>query len=249
MKSERTAGSIVLRIALYLALFVVFAFLLAGPGSRLAWWDFRTGFAILRFGFYGAVFALILWVIGIYLERRNRSWKTLLKQVPTLLVILTLIFIPLSLIRSAKMLPRIHDITTDFENPPSFNAILPLRKDSPNTAEYGGTEVSILQQKAYPDIKPLFLSISPDQVFKLALGRAKELNWQIVNADSSERRIEATDTTFWFGFKDDIVIRITPSPQGGSRVDLRSVSRIGLSDVGTNARRIRHFIEKFPQSN
>jgi len=64
---------------------------------------------------------------------------------------------------------------------------------------------------------------------------------ELVASDPVAGRIEATDTTFWFGFKDDIVVRVAPAP-GGSRVDVRSTSRVGLSDVGTNAARIRKYL-------
>ena len=69
------------------------------------------------------------------------------------------------------------------------------------------------------------------------------MGWQIVDANAREGRIEATATTFWFGFKDDVVVRIVPAP-GGSRVDVRSVSRVGVSDVGANAKRVRDFLQK-----
>jgi uncharacterized protein (DUF1499 family) len=71
------------------------------------------------------------------------------------------------------------------------------------------------------------------------------MNWRIVEGNPSERRIEAVATTRWFGFKDDIVIRISPAANGGSVLDIRSVSRVGLSDLGTNARRIRTFLKTF----
>lgn len=72
-------------------------------------------------------------------------------------------------------------------------------------------------------------------------------NWYRIA--KAEGRIEATATTRWFGFKDDVVIRIVPSAVNGSRVDIRSVSRVGLSDVGTNARRIRTFLKKFAEAS
>ena len=72
---------------------------------------------------------------------------------------------------------------------------------------------------------------------------ARELGWEIAAAVSGEGRIEATDQTFWFGFKDDVVVRVRAA-DGGSRVDVRSVSRVGRSDVGTNARRIRRFLQR-----
>ena len=81
--------------------------------------------------------------------------------------------------------------------------------------------------------------LPPDRAFEPALSAAREMGWEIVDAASKDGRIEATDTTFWFGFKDDVVIRITPTPEG-SRIDVRSLSRVGRSDVGTNAKRIWH---------
>jgi uncharacterized protein (DUF1499 family) len=87
------------------------------------------------------------------------------------------------------------------------------------------------------------LSIPPNEAFTRALAVAQERGWQIVNADQSGGRIEATDTTRWFGFEDDVVVRLTPWGSG-TRVDVRSVSRIGRSDVGTNARRIRRYLDE-----
>jgi len=91
----------------------------------------------------------------------------------------------------------------------------------------------------------MMLPVPPAQAFDRALQTAREMGWTVVDSNSGEGRIEATDTTFWFGFKDDIVIRITPADQG-SRIDLRSVSRVGRSDVGTNAKRIRKYLKKLP---
>lgn len=87
----------------------------------------------------------------------------------------------------------------------------------------------------------------PPQAFEQALRTAKNMGWTIVNSNPGEGRIESTDTTFWFGFKDDIVIRITAAGQE-SRVDVRSVSRVGRSDVGTNAKRIRRFLQKLKKA-
>lgn len=147
--------------------------------------------------------------------------------------------------RIAKMLPMIHDITTDTENPPKFVSILPLRRDAPNPSDYGGPEIAAKQHAAYPDIRPYLADAAPAQVYEYALDAARRMGWQVVAGNGAEGRIEAVATTRWFGFKDDIVIRIAPSPPGGrgSRLDIRSVSRVGLSDVGTNARRIRAFLK------
>ena len=102
------------------------------------------------------------------------------------------------------------------------------------------------QRAAYPDLQPLTLAERPDAAFQRALNAARELGWEIVAAVPNEGRIEATDTTMWFGFKDDIVVRITPI-NGSSRIDVRSVSRLGQGDLGKNAGRIRAYLRRLQQ--
>jgi len=139
--------------------------------------------------------------------------------------------------------PPIHDISTDLEHPPQFVAVLPLRAGAPNPAVYGGPEVAAAQREGYPDLHSLVVHLAPGAAFARALASARAMGWTMVAADSAAGRIEATATTRWFGFKDDVVIRVEPDP-AGSRVDVRSVSRVGQSDVGTNARRIRTYLAR-----
>jgi uncharacterized protein (DUF1499 family) len=136
--------------------------------------------------------------------------------------------------------PPIHDITTDLENPPAFQAVVPLRAESPNSLERPDT-LAAQQREGYPDLAPVTLSMAPDQAFDRALAVAQDKGWEIVTADKAAGLIEGTDTTRFFGFKDDVVIRLTPWGSG-TRVDMRSVSRVGRSDVGTNAQRIEDFL-------
>jgi uncharacterized protein (DUF1499 family) len=142
-----------------------------------------------------------------------------------------------------KMLtvPRIHDVTTDTEDPPQFVALLTTRQASVNGAEYGGPAVAAMQKKGYPDVIPLLMPDSPERAFPHIEAAARGLGWHIVAAAPAEGRLEATDTTPLFRFKDDIVVRVVPA-LNGSLVDVRSVSRIGHSDLGANAKRIRAFI-------
>ena len=98
-----------------------------------------------------------------------------------------------------------------------------------------------------PDLAAITLPLPPDQVFDRALAAAQDAGWELVTADKGTGRIEATDTTRWFGFKDDVVVRLAPG-ESGTRVDVRSVSRVGGSDVGTNARRIREYLERLQAS-
>jgi uncharacterized protein (DUF1499 family) len=150
---------------------------------------------------------------------------------------------------TAKQVPKIHDITTDTEDPPVFVSVLALRKDAPNSTIYGGPEIAAQQHAAYPDVRPLVSDIPPAQAYERARSAARKMCWTIVDENQAEGRIEATATTRWFGFKDDVIIRIAPAAGNGSRVDVRSVSRVGLSDVGTNARRIRAFLKKFAEAS
>jgi uncharacterized protein (DUF1499 family) len=147
----------------------------------------------------------------------------------------------------ARSVPMIHDITTDTDSPPQYDAILKLRKNALNPVAYSGQEVANQQHKAYPDIAPLLLDVEPEKAFEYSLKTAKDLGWTIISKNEDKGLIEATDTTFWFGFTDDIVIRISPQDKG-SRIDLRSLSRVGKSDVGANAKRIREFLKTMKNS-
>ena len=144
----------------------------------------------------------------------------------------------------ARTLPMIHDISTDTTNPPIFASAHVLGVERMNTLVYGPEGIADVQREAYPDVRPIEASTSPHETFNRAIDVAQELGWEVVSEDRDNRQIEAVDTSFWFGFKDDIAIRIAPR-QTGSLVDLRSISRVGLSDVGVNASRIIAFTERF----
>ncbi|MBA3658396.1 MAG: DUF1499 domain-containing protein [Gemmatimonadales bacterium] len=223
-----------------LAIFAVALLGIASWGTGAGTWPFRTGFTLLRWaailGLAVAAAALVQLVVP--------RWRL---SVPLLLLALLLgvaaFVTPFRWMRLARVVPPIHDITTDTADPPAFATVLPLRASAPNSAEYGGPEIAAQQRAAYPDLGPVDLAAPPADAFRRALEAARGMGWQIVAADSAAGRIEATATTRWFHFKDDVVIRIRPAA-GGSRVDVRSVSRVGQSDVGTNARRIRSYLAR-----
>jgi uncharacterized protein (DUF1499 family) len=219
---------------------------LAGPAYRVGVLSLANAFTLLQWAAYAGVAAVILGAIAAGLAYRRHSRVQMLVAAPALLAGLIAVGVPFEFQRRARAVPPIHDISTDLENPPMFETIVPLRADAPNSLERS-SEVTELQRKGYPDLAPVTLPVPLDQAFDRALTRAQEEGWQIATADKSTGRIEATDTTPWFGFKDDIVVRLTPWG-AGTRVDLRSVSRIGRSDIGTNARRIRHYLDLL-QSN
>lgn len=225
-------------LALGLALAAALLLLAAGPGSRFDLWGFRTGFSLMRWAAYLGLAAVALGVAGLVLHRSGVG-----PAVAALLIGGGAALIPLHWSRQGRNVPPIHDISTDTERPPSFVAILPLRADAANPAAYGGAEVAAAQRTAYPDIAPLSVAMDPRAAFQRAETVARDMGWAIVAAEPDEGRIEATATTPWFGFKDDVVVRIE-GEGGGSRVDVRSVSRVGRSDMGTNAARIRKFLAR-----
>lgn len=236
-------GCIVLFSGMGLAGVALVLLLSAGIGTRFGLWHFRTGFALLKYAAYIGSIAALASGAGIFLSVGVSRKKCMVLGTAAFVAALTTVVIPLYWKFAASRVPRIHDISTDTANPPGFIVLLPLRKDATNPPEYGGAEIAIKQHAAYPDIKPLLLNLPADQAFARAAAAARDLRWQIVAELPGEGRIEATDTTRWFGFTDDIVIRITPAG-GRSVIDVRSLSRVGVSDVGTNARRIRTFLQK-----
>jgi uncharacterized protein (DUF1499 family) len=138
--------------------------------------------------------------------------------------------------------PPIHDITTDPDNPSAFVVAAPLREAAgPDRVAYEGARIAEQQRLAYPEIAPLILAMAPGAAFNRALDAAQRMGWTILAADDAVGRIEASDRSRWFGFTDDIVIRISASGTG-SRVDLRSSSRLGRSDLGVNAARIGNYL-------
>jgi uncharacterized protein (DUF1499 family) len=218
----------------------------AGPAYRLELADLDHAFAVLRWGAWAGLAAVFIALIGAWMTRPGTRRHGFALTLAGIVMGAVAFGVPFMMLQSAKTLPPIHDITTDTENPPRFVAIIPLRKASPNPVEYQGAGISHQQRTAYPDIQPVTITEAPDAAFNRALDTARQLGWQIVAAIPDEGRIEATDTTIWFGFKDDIVVRVTPTG-AGSRIDVRSVSRVGQGDLGKNAARIRVYLQRLQQ--
>jgi uncharacterized protein (DUF1499 family) len=230
-------------LALVLALLVSLGLALSGLGHRWGWWGVRAAFGLLRGSAYAGIGAGLVSLAALALALRGRVWRQALLAVMALVLAVTAAAVPSAFRRAAGRVPPIHDLTTDTENPPRFLAVLPLRERAPNSVDYPGPVVAGQQRAAYPDLAPLRVAAPPERVFERAVAVARGLGWEIVAAVPAEGRLEATDTTPWFGFKDDVVVRVTPSG-AGTRVDVRSVSRVGRSDLGVNARRIRTFLDR-----
>ena len=235
---------IVARIPLLIALIAIAVLALSGVGVRQGWWTYRLGFQFLEWSAYAGLAAAAAAVVAMAFPRL-RSGAVAYLSIGMVIGLVTG-YLPWQWKQQAQTLPKIHDISTDLVNPPQFVKILPLRAMAPNPAEYGGPEIATAQKSGYPDIQPRELALAPTNAFARALAAAKAMGWELVDANAGKGMIEATATTLWFGFKDDVAIRITPTATG-SRIDMRSVSRVGRSDVGANAARVREFFGKLAE--
>ena len=213
---------------------------LPGPLYKYGVVDLGSAFTGFKFGVFAGIAALILLVLQILFKRKT---VTLGSTIMALLLSTIAIAIPLSMLNKGRSVPPIHDISTDLVNPPEFVAIAPLRADAPNPVEYAGVEVATQQRAAYPELQTLNYTQSKSELVEATKQAIDHLGWQLVNIDTNQGIIEATDRTMWFGFKDDVIVRITDN--GSERlVDIRSKSRVGGSDLGKNAERIHGFIEE-----
>jgi uncharacterized protein (DUF1499 family) len=236
------------RFCLFLgALGAVFAAMIL-LGARLGLWQPITGFGLYRNYFTPLVGAVaVLGVIAFFLKIKTRSPIGAAAGVLiAALGIAGLIPLMTATANPPRRAPPIHDITTDTTNPPQFEALDDTRAGATNTLTYGGEEIATAQKAAYPEIAPLATSHAPDAAFSRSIDIAKELGWEIVAADATRGRFEATARTPLFYFADDMVIVVTPD-DSGSRIDMRSVSRVGRSDQGVNAARILDFQNRFSQ--
>jgi uncharacterized protein (DUF1499 family) len=198
------------RLGLWLAVLALAVLAASGPAVRSGLVSYGVGILMLPAAGVLGLAGAILGLIA--LSRRARVARPLF----ALVLGASVAAIPAAAYLRARSVPPINDISTD------------------------PTEQSDAQRRAYPDIQPLRLAVAPNIAFERAKGAIEEAGWQIVREDPSAGRIEALATTLWFGFKDDVIVRIN-ADGAGSRVDVRSKSRVGRSDLGTNAQRIRAF--------
>lgn len=226
---------------LLLALAAIAAVLLAGIGYRQGWWHFLQGLLIAEWAVYAAGLGLVLSLAGTITscpgrQPRRRGFVSGLLGV---LLALPVLGMALQWEVATRTTPPINDISTDTEDPPVF-------WDMPNPTEYPGGTFAALQRTGYPDIAPLLLKQAPEAVYAQALALVKQRGWSVVASDAAEGRIEAVASSRLFGFADEVALRIAPA-DGGTRVDMRSRSRLGKIDRGTNAKRIRAFLADLNQ--
>ena len=233
-----------LYVVLAAAVLAFLAVLLPGPLFRLKILSLGGAFRSITYGAYGGIVTALLGVVLLpviwVVHRGARRFIA-----PALAIVLGGIAwgVPYMWLKKGESVPPIHDITTDTRNPPQFLPdVVALRTaaHATNSTVYGGAKVAALQKKAYPYIRPMLFKLPASEVFAAALRTVKGMGWKLDSAHPHLGIIEASSTTFWFGFTDDIVIRIEAKTDG-SRLDIRSESRIGKSDFGRNAARIMRF--------
>ena len=211
-------------------------------GFRFGLWELTTGQAVV---FSGIVLATIVLVLGIatlifvYTRRRRAD------RMPALIgLAASVVVLAVTGPQYARLtMPMTTDVATDRDDPPSFEHLAAERESGSNLLDYTEEEARV-QAEGYPDLVGIRAPGGTDENFAKAVAVSRELGWDVVHEDAASGLIEATDTTFWFGFEDDLAIRVRR--EGNETVvDLRSASRVGLHDLGTNAERIRSFVDRW----
>jgi len=223
----------------YLALLLLACLPLSVVLARLGGGGLGPGLLLLFFSCLAAAALLIVMLVLLLLPKLAPQRPALLKRA-LLLVPSTLLLIN---ILGAREYPAIHDITTDTANPPVFTAAPALRGPDANPLAIKPESIA-RQREGYPDLAPLMTPLSPGLALERSAQVARELGWEVHRLDHEAGELEAVATTFWMGFKDDIVVRVSHR-EGRTHIDLRSISRVGFSDLGANAARIRKFITRF----
>ena len=236
-------AKLVALIGLVVAIGCALTALGAGLGYRFGLWHFRAGIATLGYVFWVAAGTAVFCAAALMLATVRAGTGEIVMALAGLAIAGVTAWIPYSLRMTANSVPAIHDISTDVSSPPQFVRVASLRKPDDHPVAYDGPAVGEQQRKAYPDLAPMVLKAPREKVFAAAQGALASMGLDLVEADAAQGRVEATATSLLFGFKDDVVVRVA-DVGGGTKVDVRSKSRVGRNDFGMNARRIRAFQEK-----
>ena len=199
-------------------------------GYRAGLFDVMTALGGFTIAFAGGILCLLA-ILGVVITGWVRK-QPLLPQ-----------------LQKANSVPPIHDITTNPMDPPVFFEIKKRRVHALNDLVYGDAarsaeDMEALQDQYYPDLKTVLTPLSVAESLTQSEAVLREMALEIINVDPALGVVEATATTQWFQFKDDLIVRIR-SEGGQTLIDVRSVSRVGQSDLGVNAERIRRFITGF----
>jgi uncharacterized protein (DUF1499 family) len=232
------------RLAFFLACAAALTVTVCGPVHRFLGVDLDLVLIVLRYGFYAAAAAIALALATVVPTRPGDRRRGFVAALLALAIGVVAAWSPAQWLLQARTAPRINDITTDTVRPPAMVVTRQMRKGAANPVAYPGESMAAQQRAAYPDIVPIVLALPPAEAFRRVDRVAMALGWDVVARAPAEGRLEAVDITDWFGLEGDIVVRIRAEGTTGSRIDIRSKSRLGESDFGANARRIRAFMER-----
>lgn len=237
MKMNRSA--VVLRVLFWLGLVV----LVAGVGGiRAEMISVLHGFLLMAVGaLVVTIFAVVSLVAALLALLRGGSvpghrWMYVVVGALPLVVVFSTVGV------SGFQAPGIHDITTDLDSPPQFTFAAVDRGPGDHPVTYYPDVNAEAQKKAFPELQPLTTSLPADRVLALAAEVMEESGWRVLGTDTVAGTVEGMYRSVIFGFEDDVVARVTPY-ETGSRVDVRSASRVGGGDLGANAARIKSFIK------
>ena len=224
---------------------VALVLLFLGPiGTRIGIWGFQVGLLMLiPAGVLLATIGLLVAIVSIFVSKK-RGFQGDMPLLFTSIALCAVIIVVMGMqFQKGTSVPPIHNISTDLSDPPQFNAIVALRGEGSNPLAYDAEKIGPQQQAAYPEVKSLAVAGSTSETVTAVMTALEDMGLEIVSVDREAGLVEATATTFWFGFKDDVVVRVRER-DGGSLVDVRSVSRVGLSDLGANAARISELLNR-----
>lgn len=230
------------------AVFSLPVVLLAIVMHRFGLVEYQAAFAILVAGLGVALLGVVLALFAFAVIWRE-GLRGLDRALAACAIGVLVLGLPAFDLARGATLPAISDITTDPADPPGFSAIASARARGANPVAYPGPATAALQRAAYPGVRALELEASPDEVFNQALAVVEQRGWRVLDSipprgGERDGRIEAVARSLIMGFREDVAIRVRTT-SNGVRIDMRSASRYGARDLGSNARRITTFFADF----
>ncbi len=246
MTQLETATGKLPRWSMVLGLLAVALPVLGALGTRFGLWSFGIGLLLVPASLIPATLGLIFGLLGVW-RLRKAGQAPATAALGAAISLLAGVYLGLGVL-SAFSVPPIHNVSTDIEDPPQFTAAYELRGEEENPLEYDSEVIGPLQREGYPELGPLVLPIPAEQMYQRVLTALGGMGLEIVREDPERGEVEAVATTRWFGFKDDVVLRVRETGDG-ARLDIRSVSRVGVVDLGANAERILEIISRVETSS
>lgn len=245
------------RLALLLAFLLPVYFVVAALGTKFGLFGWRIGFGLLvtKLGplvLFGVLGIALVGLLLAVLVKPRRGWG---RALIALLAPALAIWFVVGVINKARTIPPIHDIATNIQDPPQFSigvAEARARIDGGNAVVSMIAPAAMLNERsvgevgraANPDIKPLTVALPVETATEVAAAVAAKQKLRVTRTSLTDGTVEAVAESFWFGFKDDVAIRVRPGADGlSSVIDIRSTSRVGVSDLGANAKRVRALLD------